>query len=177
MALTTSAYYVQDINIPTGSYDTLDAAITRYEPEILRLLLGYDLAALVIAYNVSTSPQIIKDIVEGKSYTEGSYTIHWNGLLNTELVSILSYYVYINYIRDNAVTFQSVGAVASKSEGGVTVTSGVLMQKAGYRLRELAGYEGQDPYYPSLYNFMAKHITSYPTWLWNEFKPFNTFGI
>jgi hypothetical protein len=177
MSLTTSAYYVNDVNIPDGTYSGLAASITRYEPEILRQLLGYDLAKLVLAYNVNTSSQIIKDIVEGKDYTEGSNTIHWNGLLNTEKVSILSYYVYINHIRDNAVTFQAVGAVGSKAEGGVTVTTGVLMQKAGYRLRELAGYQGQDPYAPSLYNFMAKHESSYPTWLWNEFKPFNTFGI
>ena len=180
MSLTTTAYYVHDVNVPTGTYSTLEAAIARYEREIIRRLLGYDLAKLVLAYdsnNPKASSQIIRDIVEGKEYTEGDYTVKWNGLLNTEKVSILSYYVYIQIACDKAMTLQNIGAVVSDVEAGQVLSPAQLIRKAGYRLRDLAGYYGQDLYEPSLYNFMMKHIDSYPTWIFKDYGPMNEFGI
>jgi hypothetical protein len=179
MSLIDSTYFTAEINLPTGAYDTVTESIARYERDILIQLLGYDLAKLVIAYNVSTSPQRIKDIVEGKEYTEGDYTVKWNGLVNSDKVSLLAYYVYIEYLRNNAVTFQNVGAVASQAEGGSMVSVTALIQRAGYRLRALAGYAGNDMYAPSLYNFLnnSAYIATYPEWLFQEYKPANAFGI
>jgi hypothetical protein len=165
------------VNLPTGAYDTITETIARCERDILIQLLGYDLAKLVLAYDSSTSPQRIKDIVEGKEYTEGSYTVKWNGLKNSQKVSLLAYYIYIEYLQNNAVTFQNVGAVASQVEGGSMVSVASLIRRAGYRLKELAGYPWQDAYAPSLYNFLTKYETTYPEWLFNEYKPTNEFGV
>jgi hypothetical protein len=176
MSLTDATYFATpDCMLPQGTYNTIVDHISRYERDILIQLLGYDLAKLVIAYDVSTSPQRIKDIVVGKEYTEGIYTVKWNGLQNTEKVSILSYYAYIQYIKNKAVTFQGVGAVAATSEGTVSVSPTVLMSEAGYKLRALAGYAGQDVYAASLYNFLNKYSTDYPEWIFNEFHPVNLF--
>jgi hypothetical protein len=176
MSITDTTYFVADINLPIGTYNTITEESARLEKEILELLLGYGLAKLVIAYSGS-SEQRIKDIVEGKEYTEGDYTIKWNGLKNSDLKSILSYYIYIHYLKNNAVTFQNTGAVAPISEGGAMVSVAGLIQRAGYRLRELAGYPGQDLYAPSLYNFLLKYESTYPEWQWTEYKPYNAFGI
>ena len=157
MSLIDKTYFVRDCNLPTGAYNDIPASLTRYERDILIQLLGYDLAKLVLAYNSGTSPQRIKDIVEGKEYTEGSYTVKWNGLVNTEKVSILAYYTYIQYITDHSVDFQNIGAMAGLGENAVNVGPGVLVQRASVRLSELAGYPYQDTYAASLYNFLTKH--------------------
>lgn len=177
MSLTDSTYYVLDCNIPEGTYNTISEHITRYEGEILRQLLGYDLAKLVLAYDSETSPQRIIDLVEGKEYTIGDYTVKWNGLLNSDKVSLLAYYVYIQYLRNYHETFQNVGIVVSTVENSQVITPGGKIQAAGARLRELAGYQCQDSYYPSLRNFLLNHESDYPEWLWNEYKVENLFNL
>ena len=177
MSLIDSTYFVRDISLPTGAYNDITATITRYERDILIHLFGYDLYKLLAAYNSGTSPQRIKDIVEGKEYAEGSYYVKWNGLQNTDKVSLLAYYVYIQYIRDHALDFQNVGATASNVENAVNVGPGTLIRRASAKLIELAGYSGQDTYAPSLYNFLTKYVADYPEWIWNEVKFENDFGL
>jgi len=178
MSLIDITYFVRDINIPNSSApaNNLLAAIKRYEPEILEFLLGYSLAKLVTAYT-SGSDQRIKDIVEGKEYSQGAYTVNWNGLKNTELVSILAYYTYIEYLKDKTLSFQSVGVIESMVENGVNVGPSVLIQRAALSLRQLAGYYGQDVYAPSLFNFLRAHESDYPELIWKEYKPVNALGI
>lgn len=177
MSLIDSTYFVNDINIPLGTNNTVTQQIARYERDILIQLLGYDLAKLVIAYNSSTSPQRIKELVEGKEYTEGDYTVKWNGLINSEKVSLLAYYVYIQYAKGTASPLMNVGTVKPAIEGGAVVSPAGKIQEAGYKLRELAGYECQDILAASLYNFMMNQLSTYPEWLFNEFVPYNAFGI
>lgn len=178
MSLLDLTYFTTpDCNIPQGSYNTIQAHLDRYERDILIHLLGYDLAKLVLAYDSGTSPQRIKDIVEGKEYTEGDYTVKWNGLLNDEKVSILAYYTFMQYVDNNQVTFNNGGVNVSSVEGGDVIFAGGLIQQAGFRLRELAGYCGNNIYLPSLYNFLMKHSDDYPEWIFNEFKPANLFDI
>lgn len=174
MSLIDATYFsTPDCNLPQGTYETISEHVTRYERDILIQLLGYDLAKLVLAYNSSTSPQRIKDIVEGKEYTLGTYTVKWNGLKNDQKISILSYYVFIEYIKNYSESFQNIGAVTAPG----TKSPAGLLQRAGVRLRELAGYSGQDAYAPSLYNFMTNSIATYPEWIFNEFHSINQFDI
>ena len=177
MALIDSTYFVRDCNLPVGTYNDISASLTRYERDILIQLLGYDLAKLVLAYDSGTSPQRIKDIVEGKEYAEGDYTVKWNGLVNTEKVSILAYYTYIQYLKNHAIDFQNVGAVGSANENGVNVGVATLIQRVSVRLRELAGYAGNDMYKASLYNFLLNQESSYPEWIFNEYRFENSFGL
>lgn len=177
MSLIDSTYFVRDCFLNPGTYNDISASLTRYERDILIQILGYDLAKLVLAYDSSTSPQRIKDIVEGKEYTEGSYTVKWNGLINSEKVSILSYFTYIEYVKNHSVNFQNTGASASNIENGVNVGPGVLIQRASVKMLELIGYPCQDIYAASLYNFLNHYSADYPEWLFNEYKPVNMFGI
>lgn len=177
MSLIDSTYFVRDCNLPTGTYNDISASLTRYERDILIQLLGYDLAKLVLAYDSGTSAQRIKDLVEGKEYAEGDYYVKWNGLKNTEKVSILAYYTYIQYLKDHAVDFHNVGVVGSMNENGVNVGVPVLIQRVSSKLRVLIGYSGGDIYIASLYNFLLNHEASYPEWIFNEYKFDNSFGL
>lgn len=175
MSLIDSSYFINDCNLPATRMPST-AIIARYERDILIQILGYDLAKLVIAYT-SMSEQRILDLVDGKEYIEGSHTVSWNGLLNADKVSILSYYVFIQYLLDKSISYLGAGSVASNVENGVNVGPSQLIQRASANMVSLIGYNNQDVYAPSLYNYMAKHYTVYPEWIFGEVKTLNMFGI
>lgn len=176
MSLLDSTYFSRvDCNIPQGTYNTVSEHITRYERDFLIRFLGYDLYALINAD--ATSPTRIASIVSGVEYEVGSYTVKWNGLTNTEKVSPLAYYIYIEYIRNYAIQFQNVGATMSSVENGVVLNASGLIQRASSKMRELVGYPGQDALAPSLYNFMLNNISDYPEWVYRECLMDNTFDV
>jgi len=178
MSLLDATYFARvDCGIPQGTYNTITETIARYERDFLIQCLGYDLYKLVAAYNSGTSPQRIKDIVEGKEYTEGDYTVKWNGLTNTDKVSPLAYYCLIQWIRDNAQNLQNVGGVEPMTENGTVISPAQMMQRAAVKMRELVGYPGQDIYAGSLYNFLLTYESTYPEWIFNECRPINAFDL
>ena len=176
MSLIDASYFVNDCALPNGTYSNLQTEIARYERDILIQLFGYDLYVEIAAYT-SGSDQRIKDIVEGADFTVGNYTVHWNGLLNTEKVSILAYYTFIEYVKNHTISFQNIGTSVSASENASMISAGGLIQRAGVKCRELVGYPGQSGYAPSLYNFMSINITDYPDWIFTWYDPPNMFDL
>lgn len=180
MSLITSDYFSLEINVPDSDFSTLDDHIERLEPEILRRLLGPTLAASVMAYSVA-SEQRIKDIVEGKSYTKTfdgyDHTIRWNGLANTDYVSLIAYYVFYYWARDHATQSMAGGELKASFENAVPTSPALRMSRAWVRLRQLAGYPGQYPLEPSLYNFLLEHESSYPEWVWRGIGSVNSFDL
>lgn len=180
MSLIDPTYFVNDINIPLGTYNAavLTAAITRWEPDLLRRSLGYDLAKLVSAYANPGSEQRIIDIVEGKEYDyDSDHVVKWQGLKNTALISPIAYYVYYRYVRSQLVLFNSSGATAQEAEHGVRADASQLLAGAWFQMRELMGYPGQDVYAPSLYNFLLANLDDYPELEFTDMDMINSFGI
>lgn len=178
MSLLDLTYFdTPDCNVPQGTYNTLQDHLDRYERDILIKILGYDLYMLVAAYANPGSTQRVIDIVEGKEYSEGDYTVKWNGLLNTDKVSLLAYYAYIEWIRNTVVSVQNIGTAVALTENGTVISAGAVMQRAACRMRELIGYPGNDLYAPTLYNFLLKYSDTYPEWIFNEVKPVNSFDL
>ena len=177
MSLTDTTYFIRDCNLPATVLNNISASLTRYELEILERTLGYPLAKLVAAYANPGSDQRIIDIVEGKEYLYGTQTVNWNGLVNAEKVSILTYYTFIEVMKDKSISFQSVGATASTLENGVNVGISGLVQRASANLMDLIGYYGQDVYAPSLYNFLRAHESDYSELIFNRWQPVNALGI
>ena len=175
MSLIDKTYFVKDINIPHSDYSDLDNYITRYEKEILIKLLGYELATLVLAYNSATSPQRIKDIVEGKEYTVGSYTVKWNGLKNTEKVSLIAYYVFYWWARNNATFTATTGEMKSVSENAEAAKLTQRMSNAWSRLEELA--QSTEYPYQSLYYFLIENESDYPEWEFTVLGNINGFDL
>ena len=95
-----------------------------YEKEILTHLLGNTLYQNMIANYQSGTPSVGVDLVEGKTYTvtinQIDYTVKWNGLINTDEISLISYYVYYNYVQQNYQQLTGLG-VGAQNMGNATV--------------------------------------------------------
>jgi len=181
MSLIDTSYFIKDVNIPVGDNSNLGNDITKFEPEILKQLLGYELWKLVDAYNASTSPQRIKDLVEGKEYTV-SYNsrdqlIKWNGLKNSNKISLIAYYVYFMWQTINTTTTSNVGVVGSVSENSIVVSPAQKMGSAWHNMRKLYGHSGQSILEPSAYNFLTEYEDDYEEWIFNDIGMVNMFGL
>ena len=90
MSIINTSYFVKDISIPVGSLSNLDNEIVKYEPEVLTMLLGYELYKLTL----SETSQRMTDLLTGKEYTVSyngrNQLIKWNGFSNTELISLIA---------------------------------------------------------------------------------------
>ena len=180
MALITTDYFVNEINVPDigSTYSNLSEYIDRYEPEVLRRLLGETLYQDVAAYDADTSSQAIIDLVTGKDYTLGEYTVSWKGLVNTDdYISLIAYYVYYFYLRDQVDRLASTGYVTSTHENSRAVWANDKMHAVWHSMRELYGYPGQNSLLPSCYNFLSEHMSSYPTWYFANAGSVNFLGI
>jgi hypothetical protein len=180
MSLIGSDYFKQDINIPSTNVNSdIANVITRYEPEILKKVLGYELWDLI--KDSPTSPDRLNDLINGVEYTV-SYNnrdqiIKWNGLKNTEKISLIAYYVYFMWQTNHASNTTNVGESASVTELSDRVSPAQKMGSAYSKMRQLVGYAGQDVLEPSLYNFLKENETDYPEWVFKDVGSVNMFGI
>jgi len=195
-------YFVRDINVPTGSTvelkAPLNAAITRYEPEYLKLLLGYTLwKAVQVEIDANTYTNY-SDLVNGAEFSFDingrTITTKWEGLVNAEKISPISYYTYYKQ-RENVESFNSgLGERKGKGENSVVHSSRVKMVHAWRNLVEIHGE--QNRYYkkypdfflnnanyvhinaePSIFNFLLANLTDYADWVFTPLWKINAFGI
>jgi hypothetical protein len=87
MALIDRTYFIGELNLAGTErapvQEVLDWFIAKYEPELLERLLGYDLyAAFKTGLTQSTIEQRWTDLLEGTTYTWGSRTKRWRGLIS-----------------------------------------------------------------------------------------------
>lgn len=104
----------KDINArPAGSptaQSDIDFFITEYERELLLNSLGvtlYDELQAEIDGVLSTQKWI--DLVDGKNYTIDSKTKRWNGLKGANQQSLIAFYVYCQYLRNDNSTYLTTG--------------------------------------------------------------------
>lgn len=179
MSLIDRKYFDFEINLPVNFNSDLSNFIDRFEPEILKSLLGYELYSLVTA-NTDTSGRLY-DLINGKEYTV-SYNgrdqkIKWNGLINSDYISLIAYYVYYQYQRCKATLPGASGEVKLRHENSFNADLHVKVMDAWSRMRELYGYVGQSELEPSAYNFLKKNEATYPEWLFTEIGSLNAFDL
>ncbi len=177
MSFIDSEYFKQDINLPvTRENSDIENVITRYEPEILKKVLGYKLYTLI--KDNTDSSGIYYDLINGKIYTvDQDNDVKWNGLKNADQISLIAYYMYFNWQTNHASTTSNVGETANEVELGNRVSPGQKMGSAYHKMRQLVGFVGQDTLEPSLYNFLKKHESDYPEWVFEDVGRVNLFGI
>lgn len=173
-------YFNYEINLPaSGPYSDIVNFITRYEKEILVSLLGYELYKLVAA-STATSGRLF-DLINGVEYTVSTngrdQLIKWNGLKNSDKISLIAYYVYYKYQQQKATMPGGSGEMKPKSENGVNADLSMKVMDAWYRMRELYGYSGQDLICPSAYNFLTENASTYPEWIFTEIGNVNAFDL
>ena len=208
MSFIEDTYFTGEIKlweIGTGKVNNsnLTQAIAQYEPEILKMLLGYKLYSLLIAdLNGSGIPQTQKyiDLVNGKEFTHEidgqTLTLKWEGLKNSAKLSLIAYYVYYKYVeRDITRAYGSGVSMAKPSEGWDRASAVNKLCSTWERMRDLYGkippelksyykvptpvaeISGPFDYEPSAFNFLYANQSDYPDWIFTPLWNLNAFGI
>ena len=158
--------------------------------------------SLLIADCSTGSPVTQKyiDLVEGAEFTQTmdgeDITLKWEGLKNTQLQSLIAYYVFYKYVERDVTRLYGTGVSMVQPEKGFERVSPVnKMINAWERMRELYGrippeYKGiyQRPVIgenlpcvfncdASAYNFLFANKDDYPDWIFTPQWNINAFGI
>jgi hypothetical protein len=179
-------YFKDDINLPSqilsGSNDLISDYITKYEKEALINLLGYDQYKELAAQKTADSLDAKwTAFVEGSEYEveygSSTYTLKWEGLVNTQKVSFLSYYVYFNFIRDNVTNTSIIGELLSVSENAQRISPSDKMVHAYNRFVDLHGNTSDGKFATSAYRYLYENSDDFDLWLFTPVRKINKFGI
>ena len=116
---------VKDVNVePAGSptvVTNLEAFITKYERELLLNALGvtlYDeLQVALELEDFTTAAQKWQDLVNGTNYTNADGNVkRWDGLKGYSKQSLIAFYIFTEYLREDNETYATVGVVKNGSK-------------------------------------------------------------
>lgn len=184
--LITSDYFIREINLPgnvlTGDYADITPYITQYERLVLIELLGYplykELKAEIDAASYSTKWD---RLVNGHEYTvdyQGvETTVKWNGLVNTELRSLLAYFIFYYYLKFHATFTSSRGSLLMNSENAEAFSPAQAMINAWKFGKDLYGKVNDDLVKPTAYNFLYNFKDDYDGWIFSAAGSVNTFSL
>lgn len=125
------ATFISNVNeTNSGISEKVNAYIDTCVPNLLKDALGTTLftelnSNIVNGVLSNTAPQKWKDLVNGVTYTKDSKTYVWEGLLiNRGLFkeSLLTYYVWCEWMNDNVYQNSSSGNVISNTKNAVSVS-------------------------------------------------------
>lgn len=140
MSLIDSTYFRNEISLTIGTYSDVQQFVDRFEKEVLIGLLGYTLyTEMMSAYAASIAtvptplPQKWDRLINGYTYTYGGQTIHWNGLINSDKVSFIAYYVYCQYLKAKQFPQAQAGTVQPKNENS-QVVDGIANHTASWNM-------------------------------------------
>ena len=197
------SYFKGDINVPVSSNTTLagplNQAITDYEEEYLKRLLGYTLYAEFIAGLAADSPaQKWLDLRNGVEFSfdfnGNTITNKWNGFVNSDKISPIAYYVYYKHRVDIESINSGLGERKAKGENSVIHSANLKLVRAWNKCVNLSGEQSisykRYPYYflnttnyfhttplPSAFNFLLDNLTDYSNWVFTPFWKINSFGL
>lgn len=117
-------YFQERLDIPqinqVAVEERVNAYITRFEPEFMTQLLGYEFYQLFLT-DIATQRMI--DLKDGKTYTYNNVQYRFNGLLyvigsgdTAVKQSCIANYVYWNLVNDSATILTGTGAAVTQSE-------------------------------------------------------------
>jgi len=198
--LITYDYFINDINIPShdvNSISKITNAITRFQEEVLRSLLGdklYDAFNLGLSVpspltkwiNLRDGGVTFDIVVDGETITKT-----WGGLANsTTKQSLIAYYVYFNYRKSYDVFYTGNSQSKSMSENSEGVDPSVNLTYIYNKFVEMYGKLPVSLFYPytpvantfyydeaSAYNFLMANIATYTDWRFTPKPIINPFGI
>ena len=201
MSLIENTYFVGDIALPNLDEvsNSFQATMDRYEEEVLRSLLGH---VLYTEYKIAVDagePYATKwdDFINGAVFTfefcGETITQKWNGLINSDLISLISYYTYYQYRYENLSTTTSINDVQGISENATKVNDTRKMVNAWNKGLRLYGetpifstelpfnkYNSTYEYFtdePSAYNFLNANRADYDDWIFSPLNRLNEFGL
>ena len=176
MSFIDKSYFTGDIFLPEDKYSTpVQTSIEKYEPEILKSLLGYELYKLVIAAN-PTEDRITK-LIDGDEFEVYDQTYQWIGLKNDRKISLIAYYVYYYTRRENITESTYFAEVQSAHENANHASPAMKIQLAWQMLLKYYGSASDVDNYESAYAYMQNRIDDYPEWKFTELGSVNAFDL
>lgn len=188
-----TTYFVGEISLPasalSGTLADISPYIVKYEREALTELIGYTLYKELLVAIAAGTPDYSevkwKRLITGHEYTISymgdSHLVKWNGLINTDKVSLIAYYIFYQYMRFHVTHTSSSGEIFSMVENGVKISPSQRMTNAWNRYVELRGNPSEDQIRPTAYNFLDNfeddETNGYEPWLFRVVKRTNSFGI
>ena len=179
------SYFKGLIEIPFDNKDTSEfesVYIDVYEKEILIRLLGYTLyKEFTEALATGTPDQKWIDLRDGVEYTvtvdQVDYTVKWNGLQNAEKISLITDWVYFNWLRQNNEQLTGLGVSSANKENATDFDSNFKKVQSHNRCAELSGNECNEKLEPTLYNYLSNNEDLYSNWVFKELEKINVLGI
>ncbi len=178
-------YMIRDVSIPNlnteANVAAFEADVDKYQKEVLKKVLGFELYSLFIA---SPTDARFADIIDGKAFSFDfcgkTITREYVGLSNIELESLIAYYVYYWAVSNKATYTSGIGEVLPQGENSTRVSPNMKLMRAWNNFVELSGVTCK--YFNkldlssyrfandsgSLYNFLLANKETYPEW---EFTP------
>ena len=198
MSLIDSTYFRNSIKLSIGEYSDIQQYIDEHEKKVLIDILGYVNYTEMMEAVAAVSPAIEADpeadppveavpavvlpakwdrLINGHTYEYSGRTLHWNGLINSDKISFIAYYVFCKYVESKQTEMAQAGATQPKNENSTVVDGVAKHAKAWNDFVKLYGYYGQDTFYPSCLNFLSANEADYSE-LFPELYGFsNQFGI
>lgn len=181
-----------------GNSAIADLDIVKYEREALIKLFGYTLykefkSKFDIDSNglwtlkAAESGSKWDDLLNGKEYTLNGNTVYWKGLVYTDSdesgatpdQSLLAYYIYAMFVRDEEFSHAGIGFQAEQAQAADRVSS---RSKYAWAYNEFVRMvEFSDNRERSLYDFIsdmnAETADTYAEWDYETFNYVNRFGL
>jgi hypothetical protein len=174
-------YFVGAINIPNTDkiavLERLTYFIEKYEPELLKALLGYGLWKL---WEVDPEEVPFDGITLGAEYTDYAGRLQkWQGLTITDGTdspySLIAYYIYYHWMRDQASQTTGIGEVKSKGENS---------DPASPVLKMVNAWNEMSAWIYDLTTFLNRSQETFPEWdpalycrIRDQFRPINRFDL
>ncbi|MCK5607628.1 hypothetical protein KAR91_37435 [Candidatus Pacearchaeota archaeon] len=185
-----TTYFVGEISLParvlTGDFADISPFIVKYEREALIELIGYTLyKQLKVEIDAASYTTKWDRLVNGHEYTidylGDSHLVKWNGLINSELDSLLAYYIYYRYVQYHITHTSSVGEVLNLTENSARISASQKMVDAWNKFVDLRGLPNDQEINPTAYNFLNEfeddETNGYDPWLFEVIRTTNTFGL
>ena len=159
------SYFVGEINIPGTDKPDVQERLTwfiaKYEPVLLRALLGHTLyKAFLAGKGAGEVPgeQRFLDLLNGVEFSTGSRTEYWPGLIQPGEGygrSLIANYVYYWYMRDQASQTTAVGEAQAGTDGAARVSPALKMVRA---------WNEMSASIDELFVFLSANMATYPEW-------------
>lgn len=152
-------FFIGKINLPqvgnTDGCDSVEAFITTYEPEYLKLALGYDLwkAFSDGIAGSGVADQRWVDLLQGKDFVYSGKNYKWEGFENKP--SPISQYIYYQIQQDVAIDTTLIGQSTAAAENATRVNPVSKMIQAWNDMVQLNVV---------LWNFLYANRAVYPEW-------------
>lgn len=169
-----SASFVGSISLPLGANTDINAYITKYEPEIIRMLLGLELGQVVIDDDGNGATQRVADLLDGKQYTSSGVYKKWLGLKAV----IIPQYVYCKYLMNKDSFMMPTGVVVPQNENAQVITNHGKIVATWQELYKYYMPTTTDYYnVTSAYDFLIDNESDYSEWEFTELKQMTGLSI